>query len=92
MDALKRFGVDELCPEVIVVKVLEEEDEVKEIEQRLSTILGSENVPLTDQHLFASVDLKKFKKVYKLNDTKLESDLQTALTRLAIGACQLRGC
>lgn len=92
MDALKRFGVDELCPEVIVVKVLEEDDKVEEIEQHLSGILGSVSVPLTDEHLYSSVDLKKFKKVYKLNDAKLESDLQTALTRLAIGACQLRGC
>lgn len=92
MDALKRFGVDELCPEVIVVKVLEEDDKVEEIEQHLSGILGSEGVPLTDEHLYSSVDLKKFKKVYKLNDAKLESDLQTSLTRLAIGACQLRGC
>lgn len=92
MDALKRFGVDELCPAVIVVKVLEENEEAKVIEDHLSGILGCSSIELTDEILEKSVDLKKFKKVYKLNDAKIVDESQGQLTRLAIGACQLRGC
>lgn len=103
MDALKRFGVDEACPNLITVKVLptSECNEVacKELNTHLMNILSiddSHNSTLNDELIFNSlVDLKKLKKVYKLNDAKLSEDksnLQGELTRLTIGACQLRGC
>ncbi|CUM51613.1 unnamed protein product [Debaryomyces tyrocola] len=103
MDALKRFGVDEACPNLITIKVLptSECNEIayKELNNRLLKILNtdaSHNPKLNNEIIFDSlVDVKKLKKVYKLNDAKFskdESGLQGELTRLAIGACQLRGC
>lgn len=102
MDALKRFGVDETCPNLITIKVLPtsecNEMECKELNTHLLKILSiddSHNPKLNDELIFDSlVDLKKLKKVYKLNDAKFsnESNLQGELTRLTIGACQLRGC
>lgn len=103
MDALKRFGVDETCPNVIAVKLVPSNDSdektLEEINNHLLSILSCENLQnpnLDDKVIINSlVDLKKFKKVYKLNDANLskdESELQANLTRLAIGACQLRGC
>lgn len=103
MDALKRFGVDETCPNLITIKVLPtsecNEMECKELNTHLLKILSiddSHNPKLNDELIFDSlVDLKKLKKVYKLNDANFsqdESNLQGELTRLTIGACQLRGC
>lgn len=103
MDALKRFGVDETCPNLITIKVLPtsecNEMECKELNTHLLKILSiddSHNPTLNDELIFDSlVDLKKLKKVYKLNDANFsqdESNLQGELTRLTIGACQLRGC
>lgn len=102
MDALKRFGVDEGCPNVIIIKVFfnkEETNNIDQIENHLQKLLEANNtqsLELNDDVLFNDfIDIKKFKKVYKLNDAKLtndENDLQANLTRLAIGACQLRGC
>lgn len=102
MDALKRFGVDETCPNLITIKVLPtlecNEIACNELNTHLLKILSiddSHNPTLNDELIFNSlVDLKKLKKVYKLNDAKFsdESNLQGELTRLTIGACQLRGC
>lgn len=103
MDALKRFGVDEACPNLITIKALPtpecNEIAFKDLNEHLLKILStdpSHNPKLNNEIIFDSlVDLKKLKKVYKLNDAKFskdESNLQGELTRLAIGACQLRGC
>lgn len=103
MDALKRFGVDDTCSNLISIKVIPtsvaSESAFEEVNKHLLDILccdESHNPELTDEIIYNSlVDIKKLKKVYKLNDAELsndESSLQGELTRLSIGACQLRGC
>ncbi|KAG7661528.1 CGI121 [[Candida] subhashii] len=101
VDALKNFGIREDCPNVIIIKVLptEEctEDKISEITENLSALLGEgvEKASLDDELMFNElVDIKKLKKLYKLNDAKIDGEgkeLQQRLTRLAIGACLLRG-
>lgn len=103
MDALKRFGVDDTCSNLISIKVIPtseaSESAFEEVNKHLLDILccdESHNPELTDEVIYNSlVDIKKLKKVYKLNDAELSNDescLQGELTRLSIGACQLRGC
>ncbi|ODV67080.1 CGI-121-domain-containing protein [Hyphopichia burtonii NRRL Y-1933] len=97
MDALKRFGVDGACPNVIVIKISEEASELENLDEYLQNLLKAsreQNIELDDDTLFHEfLDLKKFKKLYKLNDARLSDDkpLQTQLTRLAISACHLKG-
>ncbi|KAK6462988.1 kinase binding protein CGI-121-domain-containing protein [Scheffersomyces coipomensis] len=102
MDALKRFGVDESCPNLIVIKVLKtdeiESDTLKELNQHLLKLLDvdeSHNIELNDEILFSKLaSVQKTKKLYKLNDATYsgnESELQAELTRLIIGATLLRG-
>lgn len=94
MDSLKRFGVDSSGQgNLICIKVVDQETDFLALNSQLVKLLdcgANQNVPLTDQLLYDTVDIPKFKKVYKLKDAKLE-DTQVNLTRLAIGACLLRG-
>ncbi|ODV81650.1 protein CGI121 [Suhomyces tanzawaensis NRRL Y-17324] len=90
MDALRRFGVDPECPDVIAIKVTDEPFE--EVYKHLRKIVGAEAVEINDRVLEGLINVPKVKKIYKLNDAKLdEQHLQQLLTRLAIGACILRG-
>lgn len=99
MDALKRFGVDESLDKTIVIKIFktsEVSDEILQSTNRhllnLLQVDPSQNLKLDDSLLFELVNIDKFKKIYKLNDAKLGStDIQAQLTRLAVGACVLRG-
>ena len=99
MDALKRFGVDESLDKTIVIKIFktsEVSDEILQSTNRhllnLLQVDPSQNLKLDDSLLFELVNINKFKKIYKLNDAKLGStDIQAQLTRLAVGACVLRG-
>lgn len=91
-DALKKFGISEDCSNSIIVKIIQGDD--KPYDSNLKEIVHGNIIDLTDDYIFHQlVDLPKFKKLYKLNDAKLDKDgnLQTQLTRLAIGACVLRG-
>ncbi|KAI5967972.1 CGI121 [Candida margitis] len=92
-DAIKRFGISDDCPNTIVVKVVSPDDDVDIIAKDIADIVDGDNVPITDEVLLEMVDLSKFKKVYKLNDAVNAPDdnVQGQLTRLAIGACLLRG-
>lgn len=94
MDSMKRFGVDPSCSKALVIKVLEagelEEEVFKSIQKVFEDTVESKE--LTDEELFNSVDLAKFKKVYKLNDAEIKGEgTQGVWTRLAVSACQLRG-
>lgn len=97
MEALKRFGVDSTNEKdsVLCIKVTDEKTDFEQINHHLLSILeadSSQNVPLTDEYLYSVVDQAKFKKLYKLNDAKITNqNVQAQLTRLAIGACLLRG-
>lgn len=99
MDALKRFGVDESLDKTIVIKIFktsEVSDEILQSTNRhllnLLQVDPTQNLKLDDSLLFELVNIDKFKKIYKLNDAKLGStDIQAQLTRLAVGACVLRG-
>ncbi|EER30827.1 conserved hypothetical protein [Candida tropicalis MYA-3404] len=91
-DALKKFGISEDCPNSIIVKIIKD-DESNDFD--LNEIINGNVVDITDEYIFDQlVDLPKFRKLYKLNDAKLDKDgdVQGQLTRLAIGACILRGC
>lgn len=102
-DALKRFGISEDCPNCIVIKIInnndkENSEETKTLEKvttDLKEIIDGELIELNDQYIFENfIDLAKFRKLYKLNDVvdlNKEDNLQGRLTRLAIGACILRG-
>ncbi|KAL6451171.1 hypothetical protein SBY92_002509 [Candida maltosa Xu316] len=95
-DALKKFGISEDCPNCIVIKVFKDPTtEGSELSEELAEIIHGDNTELTDDEIFTNlVDIPKFKKLYKLNDAKISEteNLQGQLTRLAIGACVLRGC
>ncbi|CAH6722536.1 EKC/KEOPS complex subunit Cgi121p [[Candida] jaroonii] len=98
MEALKRFGIDSSkeSANLLCVKVIDDDESLEDINNTLITNLGvskDQNVELTDDFLLKSVDVAKFKKLYKLNDAKYndKKPLQNQLTRLAIGACLLRG-
>lgn len=100
-DALKKFGIDDTRNEVLVVSILKSEQvndsNLQAINQQLIEqfdITSKQNIDLTDDLLYKQLDVQKFKKVYKLNDAVLssnETELKFQLTRLAIGACILRG-
>lgn len=99
-DALKRFGISEDCPNCIVIKIINnKEEEITKALDRANTdlkeIIDGELIELNDQYIFENfIDLAKFRKLYKLNDVadlNKEDNLQGRLTRLAIGACILRG-
>ena len=92
-DAIKRFGILDDCSNVIVVKVVLPDDDIAQIEKDLTDIVDGECVAITDEVLLELVDVSKFKKIYKLNDAVFAADgnQQGQLTRLAIGACLLRG-
>lgn len=100
-DALKKFGIDDTRSEVLVVSILKSDQvndsNLQAINQQLIEqfdITSKQNIDLTDDLLYKQLDVQKFKKVYKLNDAVLssnETELKFQLTRLAIGACILRG-
>ncbi|CAK7897173.1 EKC/KEOPS complex subunit Cgi121p [[Candida] anglica] len=97
MDALKRFGVDQDCSNLVAIKIVPTKENVdfEEIHKHLIKILpGAKPESLSDDVLYTTVDIPKFKKLYKLNDAVLSNDpkgIQTELTRLAVSTCQLRG-
>ncbi|EGV63222.1 hypothetical protein PSN45_004505 [Yamadazyma tenuis] len=101
MDAFKRFGVDDSQDQsnVICIKVIDYVSDgncLEDLNTHISKLLhtdASQNIPLQDAYLFKTVDISKFKKIFKLNDAKLSEseNLQIQLTRLAIGACLIRG-
>ncbi|SGZ56368.1 CIC11C00000004299 [Sungouiella intermedia] len=90
-DALKIFGVDDKRQDVIVVKVFrsEEQEQFQDIEQAVSTVLGVNSLDLTDDVLESKVDLKKFRKVFKLAPESLSGP--ETYTKGAIAASLLRG-
>lgn len=97
MDSLKRFGVDTSKDKhnLVCIKVVDEPLDWQSLNDHLKVILNCHSqVSITDDVLFLFIVLQKVKKVYKLNDAKLDDDdenLQARLTRLAICACQIRG-
>lgn len=100
MDALKRFGVDENSSSVVVIKVFSKKPSEKTLQETNGAVCAlleaqeSQNPALSDELLYETFDVAKFKKVYKLNDVRLPgngSEVQAALTRLAVAACLLRG-
>lgn len=90
-DALKIFGVDEKRTDVLVVKVFgrEDLDQLERIEKGLSALVGVDSVDLNDEVLEKSVDLKKFRKVFKLSLDSLSGP--ESYTKGAIAASLLRG-
>lgn len=90
-DALKIFGVDEKRTDVIVVKVFRSEDldQFERIEKAVATLVGVDSVDLNDDLLEKSVDLKKFRKVFKLSPDSLSGP--ESYTKGAIAASLLRG-
>lgn len=83
-DALKRFGVDDLRSDVIVITVAT--DAFEEIDGKVSELLGVESLELNDQVLQSTLDVKKFKKLFKLADVDPKDYSQSA-----IAASLLRG-
>lgn len=94
MEALKKFGVDPSDDgDLVCVKVVDAHSDMESIHQQLLHLVGSEtveNISLTDEYLWNGIEMSKFKKLFKLNDAKIESN-QDNLTRLAIGTSLLRG-
>lgn len=90
-DALKIFGVDDKRTDVIVVKVfkVEELNQFQTIEKAVSMLTGVESADLNDDVLEKSVDLKKFRKVFKLSPESLSGP--DSYTKGAIAASLLRG-
>lgn len=93
-DAFRSFGVEEGCPNVIVVHVTTGNEDFETVNQHIEELLSSdskpENVKIEDETLASFVDVSKFKKLYKLNDA-VGADSYPTLTKLAISACHLRG-
>lgn len=95
MDALKKFGIDDLELSVLVLSVQKKDSDLDSLHNKISLQFDSlkdHSIELTDDLLYDQLDIQKFKKVYKLNDAKFDEDtLRHQLIRLAIGACILRG-
>ncbi|KAM9922760.1 hypothetical protein OXX80_011767 [Metschnikowia pulcherrima] len=88
-DALKRFGVDESRPDVIVIKVCSPGTDFKNLESSVSGLLGAKPSALTDDKLLERFDEKKFKKLFKFSGATDTS--QQAYTRGAVAGSLLRG-
>lgn len=90
-DALKRFGVDESRTDVIVIKAFEttQNTDFHALDAKLSSLLGAPSVELNDKVLGEVVDLKKFRKVFKLTEESLLA--HESYTKGAIAASLLRG-
>lgn len=95
MDAIKRFGIDTSCPNVICIQVTESEnvsEDSRIFNKKILELMDADendSIALTDEVLLKNLNVQKFKKLYKLNDIKFEdsSKLQKEFTKLAIGAC-----
>lgn len=97
-EALKRFGVDEGRLDVIVLKVLgtsdAEESSLQAINETLQSLLkGKADAELSDSTLAQQVDLKKFLKLFKIqqSDESVE-DAQVRYASDAVASSLLRGC
>ncbi|KAF3987733.1 hypothetical protein FT663_02692 [Candidozyma haemuli var. vulneris] len=97
-EALKRFGVDEGRSDVIVLKVLgtsdAEESSLQAINETLQSLLkGKADAELSDSTLAQQVDLKKFLKLFKIqqSDESVE-DAQVRYASDAVASSLLRGC
>lgn len=90
-DALKRFGVDETRTDVIVLKAFETSStsDFELLEKDLSLLLSASTTALNDSVLESTVDLKKFRKVFKLTEDSLLA--HESYTKGAIAASLLRG-
>lgn len=88
-EALKRFGIDNARQDVIVVSVLKEEQGPQLDEKIASLLQTGGSIDLTDESLMKTVDLKKFKKLFKVQE--LKDDMQRQFTKEAIAASLLRG-
>lgn len=100
-DALRRFGINENQSDVIVIKVLPSiasEAELDKLNSGLKELLGGSSVsnPILNDDIILSdlVDMKKLKKVYKLNDARIDSSqsIQKDISKLVVACCHLRGC
>lgn len=102
-ESLRRFGINENCPNLILIKVMEEHTSnisaFDSIYNHACSILSCEGLTSAELNdtliLNELADIKKLKKLYKLNDVSLPLnalELQSRLTRLIINTCHLRGC
>lgn len=100
-DALRRFGINEHQSDVIVIKVLPSSTsgaDLGKLNSSVIELLGGSSVSnptLNDDIIFSDlVDMKKLKKVYKLNDAKIDfsQSIQNDISKLVIACCHLRGC
>lgn len=99
-EALRRFGVNTNCDQVVTVLLLHHDhDNNKTIDEMIETsyqemkelLGGLEPVEIVESEWWSSADLTKVRKVYKLNDAVgLDYDDQEAVTELVIGACIMR--
>lgn len=97
-EALKRFGVDEGRLDIIVLKVFKNEKSdqlvLQNLNEELDNLLGGESVTvLSDSTFLKAVDLKKFLKLFKIqnaNEDLIKAQLLYA--EEAVAASLLRGC
>lgn len=80
-EAFKRFGIDTSRSDLVVVKILtkeknteatqqeDNEEMIKQVDEKLQQLLGSLPVEMTDEKLFAGADLARFRKLFKLADS-----------------------
>lgn len=86
-DALKRFGIDESRPQVIVVKVSNDPASFEQVHRDVAALLDAQAAQLSDSELLRTLDEKKFKKLYKLQNASGQDEY----TQGAVAAMLLRG-
>ena len=91
-EALRRFGLNTDCDQVVTVALVREGDSVDDQYQKMAELLGGlQPVEIVEAEWWSHADMKKVRKVYKLNDAVgLDYDDQKKVTDLVIGACIMR--
>lgn len=94
-EALKRFGVDESHSDIIVIKVAQNsEEDLLSCNAGIEELLSANSTTdLEDSVLVNRVDLKKFLKLFKIQQRNEDLEkAQPQYTSEAVAASLLRGC
>lgn len=87
-EALRRFGLLEGSTEVVAIALVK--GDVGNTAEEMAKLFEKEPTQITEEAWWQLVDLKKVRKVYKLNDVVDLKEDQESYTNLVIGACVLR--